>query len=173
MSGRPRSVVDVPGTTPALDVDIVYEAGAWDAIGGAEDLIRSATASVACAPEIDLGGPVCATIALGDDATVRDLNKRFRGQDKPTNVLSFPSREGEDTLGDIIFAFETLQREAADLGIPLAHHLQHLTVHGLLHLLGFDHMSEEEAAEMEAIETSILARIGVPDPYADSEPLPP
>lgn len=174
MSGRPRRSVDVPGDEPSLDIDIVHEAGAWDAIAGAEDLVRTAAAALSAAPEIDLGGPAAATIALGDDTLVRDLNKRFRGQDKPTNVLSFPSREGDETsLGDIVLALETLQREAADLGIPLAHHLQHLTVHGLLHLLGFDHVTEEEAEEMEALEIAILARIGVGDPYAGSDPTPP
>lgn len=174
MSGRPSSAVDPTGVEKSLEIDIVHEAGAWDGIAGAEDLIRRAAAALSGAPEIDLGGPAAATIALGDDALVRDLNKRFRGQDKPTNVLSFPSQEGDEaSLGDIVFALETLQREAADLGIPLGHHLQHLTVHGLLHLLGFDHMNEEEADEMEALEIAILARIGVGDPYADSDPTPP
>ncbi len=174
MSGRPRSAVDPQGGQQLLEIDIVHEAGHWDALAGADQLIREAAAAVANAPEIDLGGDVAATIALGDDALVRDLNKRFRGQDKPTNVLSFPSAAGDETsLGDIVFALQTLEREATDLAIPLAHHLQHLTVHGLLHLLGFDHIDEAEAEEMEALETAILARLGVADPYTDGGPTPP
>jgi probable rRNA maturation factor len=174
MSGRPRPSSNAVAAPRVLDVDIVREAGAWGRIDGVEELIRSASAAVAACDEIDLGDAATATIALGDDALVRDLNKRFRQQDKATNVLSFASPDDDDaTLGDIVFALETIEREASNLGIPVAHHLQHLTVHGLLHLLGFDHLTAGEADEMERLETSILAGLGVPDPYADSDPLPP
>ncbi len=111
------------------------------------------------------------SLCLADDAALRALNLRWRGVDKPTNVLSFPSappgRPGDTTaLGDIALAYETLAREAEDLGVPLADHYRHLLAHGFLHLVGYDHETDREAERMEALETRILARLGVADPYA-------
>jgi probable rRNA maturation factor len=115
------------------------------------------------------------SLVLADDAMVRDLNGRYRGQDKPTNVLSFATLDDEDDispadgplmLGDVIVAFETTAREAASEGKSLAAHLSHLVVHGVLHLLGYDHQDDAEAEEMEAAERSILAGLGIADPYA-------
>jgi len=102
---------------------------------------------------------------------LRALNLRWRGLDKPTNVLSFrapqPGRRGDPTtLGDIALAYETLAREAKDLGVPLADHYRHLLAHGFLHLIGYDHETDAEAGRMEALETRILTRLGVGDPYA-------
>jgi probable rRNA maturation factor len=102
---------------------------------------------------------------------LRALNLRWRGLDKPTNVLSFPApppgRRGDPTtLGDIALAYETLAREAEDLGVPLADHYRHLLAHGFLHLIGYDHETDAEAERMEALETRILRRLGVGDPYA-------
>jgi probable rRNA maturation factor len=113
------------------------------------------------------GGDV--SLWLADDAALRSLNLRWRGIDKPTNVLSFPSavRLGEaTTLGDIALAYETLAREAEDLGVPLADRYRHLLVHGFLHLIGYDHETDTEAERMEALETKILTRLGAADPYA-------
>ena len=112
------------------------------------------------------------SVLLTGDAEVRTLNARWRGQDKPTNVLSFPAapagRPSESaTLGDIALAFETLAREAEAAGVPLADHYRHLVTHGFLHLIGYDHETDEEAERMEALEKRILARLGVGDPYAD------
>jgi probable rRNA maturation factor len=110
-------------------------------------------------------------LALADDATVRDLNRRFRGQDKSTNVLSFPSGEepGRDAhLGDVILARETLQHEARLEGKPDGDHLAHLAIHGILHLLGYDHDSDKQAQLMERLETSILGDMGIADPYRDT-----
>ena len=114
------------------------------------------------------------SLVLADDITVQALNRDYRGQDKPTNVLSFaaledggPALPGEPVaLGDVVLALETVLREAREQGKPLADHLRHLTVHGALHLLGFDHESDEEATEMEALEVSILAGLGIADPYS-------
>ena len=106
------------------------------------------------------------TVLLTDDHQMRDLNARFRGKDAPTNVLSFPAPSGGDSLGDIALALGVCVREAAEQGKPLAHHLQHLTAHGVLHLLGYDHESDAEAEAMEAKERAILAGLGVADPYA-------
>ena len=111
-------------------------------------------------------------IVLTDDAAVRKLNRRWRGSDKATNVLSFPAHglvppgSGPRPLGDVVIAYETMAREAQEQGLPLTHHLTHLAVHGFLHLLGYDHESDTEAETMEQLERDILARLDVPDPYA-------
>lgn len=110
-------------------------------------------------------------VVLADDAMVRDLNRRFRGKDAPTNVLSFPAADpaiADGPLGDVILARETCRREAAEQGKPLDHHLAHLVVHGVLHLVGYDHEADDEAERMEAAERAILRGLGVPDPYADT-----
>lgn len=107
------------------------------------------------------------TVLLTDDEAVRDLNARFRDKDAPTNVLSFPAPEAfRPHLGDIALAYGVCAREADEQGKPLAHHLMHLTAHGVLHLLGYDHQDDAEAEAMEALERAILSGLGVPDPYA-------
>ena len=115
------------------------------------------------------------SILLTDDAQVRQLNRDYRQKDKPTNVLSFPALdddtpippEGPVLLGDVIIARETTEREAYEESKSLKNHLSHLVVHGVLHLLGYDHIEDDEAEEMEALERSILGALGVPDPYED------
>lgn len=109
-------------------------------------------------------------LLLTDDMAVRELNARFRDKDQPTNVLSFPAAgmtiPGQAPhLGDLVLAYGVCAGEAAAQGKTLADHLSHLTVHGVLHLLGRDHAAEDEAEAMEAEERSILARLGVADPY--------
>jgi probable rRNA maturation factor len=110
-------------------------------------------------------------VLFTSDAEMRILNRDFRGKDAATNVLSFPASpmttpEGSEThLGDIALAFETIEREANEQGKPLLHHVSHLIVHGTLHLLGYDHDSEEAADAMEQRERNILATLGIPDPY--------
>jgi probable rRNA maturation factor len=112
-------------------------------------------------------------VVLGDDGLVRSLNKAWRGQDKATNVLSFgageePRPNGAPLLlGDVVLAFETVAAEAAAQQKTLADHLAHLVVHGVLHLLGFDHGDAAAATRMEALETEILAGFGVADPYRE------
>lgn len=125
-------------------------------------------------PEVEVA------ILLTDDDAVRGLNRDWRGQDRSTNVLSFPSHEperlahlagatGPFPLGDVVVALETLLREAAAEGCQPEHHLAHLVVHGTLHLLGFDHESDVDAEVMETLETRILTGLGVPDPYCSLE----
>lgn len=110
-------------------------------------------------------------VLLTDDAAVREINARFRDRDQPTNVLSFPAAESAAPhLGDLMLAFGVCAAEAAAQGKTLADHLAHLTVHGVLHLLGRDHEDEEEAEAMEAEERSLLASLGVADPYRPHEP---
>lgn len=172
----------------ALDgiaVDVVVEEEGWRALlPDAETALlpfaRAALAAGLDAPMPAAGAELC--IVLTDDATVRDLNREYRGKDAPTNVLSFALTDGEDEddddaapagidlplmLGDIFLALETVRREAADQGKPARDHALHLVVHGVLHLLGHDHLTETDATAMERLETGILAALGIADPYAD------
>lgn len=159
-----------------LELDVVEEADLWSGLEGAERLVQEAGRALATAPQFSDLSPAEACVALSDDASVHALNRRYRGKDAPTNVLSFPAPEttlapgeaGSRPLGDLVLAYETLVREAREQDIPLAHHLQHLVVHGLLHLLGFDHETDGEAEEMEALEVEILAGLGISNPYNDS-----
>jgi probable rRNA maturation factor len=110
-------------------------------------------------------------IVLTDDSAIRALNRDWRAKDATTNVLSFPAKDPRPArgtthlLGDIVIAYETTEREARAEHKPFAHHLAHLAVHGFLHLAGYDHATDDEAAAMEKLETAILARLDVPDPY--------
>jgi len=105
------------------------------------------------------------TILLADDARLEALNAQFRGKQRPTNVLSFPAGD-DDYLGDVAVAYGVTQREAQDAGKSIHDHALHLAVHGVLHLLGYDHESAREARIMEPLESAILAKLGIADPYA-------
>ncbi len=143
-----------------MGIDIEIEDETWSAALPNAEALALEAAEAATAE----GG---LAILLTDDDTVADLNLRFRGKSGPTNVLSFPAPENrEGHLGDIALAYGVCAREAAEQGKSLAHHLQHLVAHGVLHLVGYDHQTETEAAEMEALERRILAGLDVPDPYA-------
>lgn len=145
----------------------------WEALAG-----RAADAVAKVAPE--LGHPrLCVSIVFANDAEVQELNREWRGKDKPTNVLSFPMLEraelldlGNDgppeMLGDIVLALETCAREAGEKRLALADHAAHLLVHGFLHLAGYDHeLSDADAEAMEALEIQALALIGLDNPYGD------
>lgn len=145
-------------------IDIEVEDAAWTAALPDAEALTLAAALAALAQDGADGEGV--TILLTDDETVRDLNARFRRQDKPTNVLSFPAPANpEHFLGDIALAYGVCAREAAEQGKPIGHHLQHLVAHGVLHLLGYDHIGDAEAEAMEDLERIVLAGLGVPDPY--------
>jgi len=109
---------------------------------------------------------------LSDDSAVQALNRDWRGKNAPTNVLSFPAaapgkaRAASPYIGDIVIAYRTVEREAVAEGKPFNHHLAHLTVHGFLHLLGYDHENDRDAKKMELLERKILKRLAIPDPYA-------
>ena len=123
------------------------------------------------AAEAESLGECSLAVVLGDDAFVQRLNAQFRGKDAPTNVLSFPTGEEEGELGDIILARETIEREAAEQGKQFGDHFCHLLLHGFLHLLGYDHLKEDETEEMEAREVELLARLGIDNPYENCKPL--
>jgi len=146
-------------------IDVEVEDEAWttalpDAVLRARGAALAALASEDAADE----GVI---ILLTDDASVAELNAQFRQKDGPTNVLSSPAAQNpERHLGDLALAYGVCAREAAEQGKSLSHHLQHLTVHGVLHLLGYDHIGDDEAEAMEDLERAVLAGLGVPDPYA-------
>jgi len=146
--------------TRRAKVDVVLLDGAWArALPGVERLVRKAARAA-------LGARVRSlTVALSDDRRVRALNKRDRNQDKPTNVLSYPSGE-RAFLGDVVLARQTVWREARAQKKTPADHVAHLVVHGTLHLLGWDHeTSDSDAERMEALERRILEKLGIADPY--------
>lgn len=149
-----------------IDAEIIEDAGDWSFLEDVRELVEAAAAEIATEPELKISLASVA-IALSSDAEVEVLNGQYRGKPKPTNVLSFPSGPGagKGFIGDIILAAETLQREAADEDIPVEHHFQHLVVHGILHLLGYDHETDADAEVMETLEIKILARLGIANPY--------
>ena len=176
----PEPKPDLP-VSPPLVIDIAMPCAAWaaagiDAAAIAERALGAAFADGVRHRAITLSGPAEASLMLTDDATITGFNRDWRGQDKPTNVLSFAAMDDADDavemppgaerlLGDIVIAFETTDAEARRDGKTLADHLSHLCVHGMLHLLGFDHETDADAEEMEALETEILATLGIDNPY--------
>lgn len=145
-------------------IEVEIEAEAWTGqLADAEALVIAAAEAALKGAKAE-GGIV---VLLADDAAIHELNQQFRDKDQATNVLSFPAAENpEHHLGDVALAFETCLREAKDQSKPLAHHLQHLVTHGVLHLLGYDHITDAEADQMEGLERIVLAGLGIPDPYA-------
>jgi probable rRNA maturation factor len=133
----------------------------------AQAIVRRAVTRAAAAVSTSKGE---LAIVLADDASIRLLNRDWRGVDAATNVLSFPAKpaNGKKTaehLGDIVLAFETIAREARGERKPFAHHLAHLAVHGFLHLVGYDHERDKDAQVMEDAERAILRQLAIPDPY--------
>ena len=164
----------------ALSAEEPWPKGDWD--GLAE---RAARAAVERTPYGGLNTTpalIEISVRLADDEEVRTLNRQYRGKDKPTNVLSFPmiqpdllesvtanSDDGEVLLGDIVLAHGVCAAEAAERGVALADHATHLMVHGVLHLLGYDHQDESEGDAMERIERDALSSLGLHDPYSIEE----
>lgn len=159
-------------------VDLIIEDDRWQAAG------LAALAERACGAALDRLGIAGAEISLlaCDDARIAGLNAEFREKPQPTNVLSWPSEErgpeepggapvppDDLELGDIAIAFETCTREAEAAGKPFADHVCHLLVHGALHLLGYDHIDEKDAAVMEGLEVEILGKLGIADPYEEAD----
>ena len=171
--------------TPQISIVVTVLTPAWrDTLSEAEPLARrAARAALVAAKEgvaeegVALPGEAEVGLVLADDATLGRLNRRYRGVEGPTNVLSFAASEGSAPdssgpllLGDVVLAYETVRRESEEQGKRFSDHLCHLVVHGVLHLLGYDHGTEAQAAAMERLEIAALAGLGVPDPYVLAVP---
>jgi probable rRNA maturation factor len=158
---------------PVFDLYLALESPKW---GDDEEELVALSQRIfeAAAKELGLSSkqPVEISLLFADDARVQPLNLAWRAMDKPTNVLSFPSAalapggHVPPVLGDIILAYETVEREAREEAKPFEDHVSHLLLHGFLHLLGYDHQTDAEADVMESLETRILAKLAIPDPYA-------
>jgi probable rRNA maturation factor len=164
-----------------LDTAVINEgwdsATDWDALS--EKAVAAALAATPFAHLATIPASVEIAVRLTSDAEVHSLNTAYRQKDKPTNVLSFPmvqadllesltnTDDGEVLLGDIVLAQGVCAAEAAEKGIAVSAHATHLVVHGMLHLLGYDHIRDDEADRMEAIERMVLAQLGLHDPYED------
>jgi probable rRNA maturation factor len=168
---------------PALKIDVLVASDRWKknaktaakaTTASAQAIVRRAVTRAAAAVLSPSKGELA--IVLADDASIRLLNRDWRGVDAATNVLSFPAKpangnkstngkKNAEHLGDIVLAFETITREARGEGKPFAHHLAHLAVHGFLHLVGYDHERDQDAQVMEDAERAILRQLAIPDPY--------
>ena len=160
------------GASP-LEIEIVCHSDLWDSIEVSGDALSRVALAAFAASSAAPDAPREVTLVLTDDDEMRELNRTWRGKDSSTNVLSFPVGEpvgeahGEPSpLGDIVLAGEAVIEEAKVKGIPAADHAAHLVVHGMLHLLGFDHERDADAERMESLETKVLAGLGIADPYA-------
>jgi len=160
---RPASKVGV--LAPLIDIRI--DSPLWYGQPLAELTVRDAIAAAAAALATTDGE---VSIVLTNDEGIKKLNRDWRGIEKPTNVLSFPAPKAKITgstkfLGDIVIAYETLKQECDDEDRIFLHHLAHLTVHGFLHLIGYDHQNDSDAEEMEGLESKIMSAMKMPDPY--------
>jgi probable rRNA maturation factor len=157
---------------PRIAIDVVVEAGDWGEPSALQARVEKAVAACLAAEEMPIVDGAELSMIFTDDPHIRALNRLYRMKDVPTNVLSFPAsppiagRYGP-LLGDVLVARDTVMREADEQGLTFEDHLTHLIVHGFLHLLGFDHIADEEAGVMESLESRILATLGIADPYAD------
>jgi probable rRNA maturation factor len=152
-------------TKDSCKVDVLVESRLWKEPRAVKSLVRRAIKEAANAVSTSRAE---LAIVLTNDSAIRLLNRDWRGTDAATNVLSFPVQAAvgrSPIIGDIVLAYETVAREARDEGKPFAHHVAHLTVHGFLHLNGYDHQRSKDADEMEKLERKILRRLAIPDPY--------
>lgn len=153
----------------SLHLEIIIESKLWDSSPLPRHLLEMSAEKALELGCDDFALPFEINLLLCDDAKMQTLNKSWREQDKPTNVLSFPaafnSPDEKDFLGDIALAYETIAREAEQEHKTFQDHVAHLVIHGVLHLLGFDHITDEEAEEMEELERQALAQMGIADPY--------
>jgi len=182
MTGEPGPALAAGQTR--VEVPITMADPAWKGLGGVRAIVRKAALAAMreCAeagPEKSRPGnfgPVEISILLTGDAEIRALNRDYRKVDSATNVLAFasgalaPAEGAPRLLGDVVLAFGTVSREAEETGIEFSHHLAHLVVHGVLHLLGYDHVAVVDAETMERAEVRILATLGIGDPYRGIRP---
>jgi probable rRNA maturation factor len=157
-------------------IDIAVESPLWTPMSGIARLVERAVMATLSDVQIKLRAEVELSVLLCDDSRIRTLNREWRSIDEPTNVLAFPAVAAQqlstaEMLGDIVLAFETIEREAQRDDQPFEDHVGHLVVHGLLHLLGHDHVTRAEAERMEAIERRVLHALNIADPYRETNPL--
>lgn len=170
--------------TPNLNkpiIDVSVQEPKWESFEDITNLVQTiaeTTLSTALLPPIAQNRQLEASIVLANDDLVHVLNREYREKDQPTNVLTFASLDDEDeitpdgenlNLGDVILSYQTIEREAQEQGKFMIEHLKHLTVHGVLHLLGYDHRTDEEATDMETLEIRILETLGVQNPYIEMD----
>lgn len=169
-----------------LAIDLSVEDDRWygledDPLATVESVARATFGQAGPAAGADIGGAAEISMVFGDDTLVQGLNRDFRNQDRPTNVLSFALSDGEDAapprgpgepvmLGDVVLAYETVTREAREQSKSSHDHTLHLVVHGVLHLMGYDHVTEADARVMERMEQRVLADLGIADPYLERPP---
>lgn len=177
MSDNRNSVSLAPLHAPEIDISV--QDPQWESLGDIEKVIHKAaslTLKNAILPKFAANRELELSLVLANDDLVQVLNREYRDMDKPTNVLSFATLDdGDDpfpaegilNLGDVILSFETIIREAREQSKTQIEHIQHLTVHGVLHLLGYDHEDDDQANDMETLEIRILEKLGVQNPYTD------
>jgi probable rRNA maturation factor len=172
-AAAPRPARPRTSRAPKIAIEIAVPSARWRrALPKVEEHAEIAARAALVGVKLPRAKMLELSLVLGDDSLVRRLNRRWRGKDRPTNVLSFASDEDVADgrallLGDVVLAYETVAREAAAQGKSLAAHLAHLVAHGVLHLLGFDHQEDDEAERMERRERRVLARLGIADPYRE------
>jgi probable rRNA maturation factor len=152
-------------------IDVAIEADDWASLDAPSQLAEATILAAIGECGVALAANAEISVVFCDDRFIRDLNRKWRGIDKPANVLSFPAvgdAASAPLLGDIVIAFETASKEACEAARPLRDHVAHLLVHGFLHLIGHDHIGAAEAAAMEALERAILGRLGIADTYRES-----
>ena len=166
-----------PPAAPQIDISV--QDPEWNAMGDVEDIINKAAQTALTAaliPRFAEGRDLEVSVVLANDDLMQTLNREYREKDKPTNVLTFASLDDEEglptegvlNLGDVILSFQTLEQESQEQGKFLLDHVKHMTVHGMLHLLGYDHETEDDATDMETLEIRILEKLGVQNPYTDT-----
>ena len=159
------------------DVEISIQDPEWEKMPNIYDVIKMTSRVAlnnAILPKACIGRDLEISVVLANDDLMQVLNREYRSKDKPTNVLTFASLDSEEipttgtlNLGDIILSYQTIDREAQEQGKFPLDHIKHLTVHGVLHLLGYDHEDEDEANDMETLEIRILEQMGVQNPYTE------
>ena len=149
-----------------VSIELIYKADSWKELKALEDNIKELVTSLFKRLEVTYQNGVSICLLLSDNSEIQDLNKTYRNKDKPTNVLSFPNEDlnfgdEEESLGDIVISFSTIKQEAKSLNIDIISHFIHMLAHGLLHLLGYDHQTNEQTKGMESLEEQILQDVGI------------
>ena len=160
---------------PEMSVEISIQEPAWERLADIEKIVTRTALSamnLAILPKAAFGRDLETSLVLANDDLLHVLNNTYREKNKPTNILTFatldseePATEGILSLGDVVLSYETIVKEAEEQGKFLTDHIRHLVVHGVLHLLGYDHIDEDDATDMETLEIRILETLGVQNPY--------